>query len=107
MPWRSSPRAAWCSRAAASPSPAPRLPDVVERQERVVARLHAAGRELHRNYEPGRWVPHVSVATSAAADQVPLVVGAVSDVLPLPLHADRAVVIETGTGQMWPLPGVP
>ena len=81
--------------------------DVVVRQERVVAALHAAGRELHRNYEPGRWVPHVSVATSAAADQVALVVGAVSDVLPLPLHADRAVVIDTGTGQMWPLTGVP
>ena len=47
------------------------------------------------------------MATSAAADQVALVVGAVSDVLPLPLHADRAVVIETGTGQMWPLAGVP
>ena len=81
--------------------------DVVVRQERVVAALHAAGRELHRNYEPGRWVPHVSVATSAAADQVALVVGAVSDVLPLPLHADRAAVIDTGTGQMWPLTGVP
>jgi hypothetical protein len=81
--------------------------DVVVRQERVVASLHAASLELHRNYEPGRWVPHVSVATSAVADQVSLVVGAVSDVLPLPLHADRAAVIETGTGQMWPLPGVP
>ena len=81
--------------------------DVVVRQERVVASLHTAGLELHRNYEPGRWVPHVSVATSAVADQVSLVVGAVSDVLPLPLHADRAAVIETGTGQMWPLPGVP
>jgi hypothetical protein len=80
---------------------------VVVRQERVVASLHVAGLELHRNYEPGRWVPHVSVATSAVADQVSLVVGAVSDVLPLPLHADRAAVIETGTGQMWPLPGVP
>ena len=79
----------------------------VARQERVVATLHAAGLELHRSYEPGRCVPHVSVATSALADQVPLVVGAVSDVLPLPLHADRAAVIETGTGQMWPLPGVP
>jgi len=43
----------------------------------------------------------------AAADQVALVVGAVSDVLPLPLHADRAAVIDTGTGQMWPLTGVP
>jgi hypothetical protein len=80
---------------------------VVARQEGVVTALRAAGLELHRNYEPGRWVPHVSVATSASADQLPLVVGAVSDVLPLPVHADRTAVIETGTGEIWPLPHTP
>jgi hypothetical protein len=81
--------------------------DVVERQERVVAALRNAGLELHRNYEPGRWVPHVSVATSASGRQVSAVVSAVSDVLPLPVHAVRAAVIETGTGELWPLPVVP
>ena len=80
---------------------------VVARQERVVAALAAAGIELHRNYEPGRWVPHVSVATSASGDQLPVVVGAVSDVLPLPVRAVRAALIETGTGELWPLPGIP
>jgi hypothetical protein len=80
---------------------------VVARQERVVAALAAAGLELHRNYEPGRWVPHVSVATSASADQLPVVVGAVSDVLPLPVRAVSAALIETGTGEIWPLPGIP
>jgi hypothetical protein len=81
--------------------------EVVARQQRVVRALTAAGLELHRNYEPGRWVPHVSVATSASAEQLPLVVGAVSDVLPLPVRAVRAVVIETATGELTPLPGVP
>jgi hypothetical protein len=80
---------------------------VVSRQERVVQVLAGAGIELHRNYEPGRWVPHVSVATSASADQLPLVVGAVSDVLPLPVRAVRAALIETGTGELWPLSGIP
>ena len=80
---------------------------VVARQERVVTALVDAGIELHRNYEPGRWVPHVSVATSASAGQLPLVVGAVSDVLPLPVHAARAALIETGTGELWPLAGLP
>jgi len=80
---------------------------VVARQERVVAAMVGAGLELHRNYEPGRWVPHVSVATSASADQLPVVVGAVSDVLPLPVRAVRAAVIETGTGEHWPLRGLP
>jgi hypothetical protein len=80
---------------------------VVARQEGAVAALAAAGLELHRNYEPGRWVPHVSVATSASAAQLPDVVGAVSDALPLPVHADRAAVIETGTGELWPLARTP
>lgn len=81
--------------------------DVVARQERVVTALRDAGVELNRNYEPGRWVPHVSVATSASAGQLSVVVGAISDVLPLPLRAIRATVIETGTGEQWPLPGMP
>jgi hypothetical protein len=81
--------------------------DVVGRQERVVATLRGVGLELHRNYEPGRWVPHVSVATSASAGQLSAVVGAISDVLPMPLRADRAAVIETGTGDLWPLPTLP
>ena len=81
--------------------------DVVARQERVVSALRGAGMELHRNYDPGRWVPHVSVATSASAGQLPVVVGAISDVLPLPLRAVRATVIETGTGEQWPLPVMP
>lgn len=81
--------------------------DVVARQERVVTALSGAGVELHRNYEPGRWVPHVSVATSASARQLSAVVGSISDVLPLPLRAVRAAIIETGTGELWPLPALP
>ncbi|MEP6648515.1 MAG: 2'-5' RNA ligase family protein [Lapillicoccus sp.] len=81
--------------------------EVVARQEQAVAALSDAGLTLHHNYERGRWVPHVSVATSASADEIPVVVAAVSDVLPLPLHADRAALIETSTGELWPLPGVP
>ena len=80
---------------------------VVARQERVVHALAGAGVELHRNYEPGRWVPHVSVATSASAHDLPAVVGAVSDVLPLPVRAVSAAVIDTGTGELWPLTGLP
>jgi len=47
------------------------------------------------------------VATSASAGQLSVVVGAISDVLPLPLRAIRATVIETGTGEQWLLPGMP
>ena len=81
--------------------------DVVVRQERVVASLHAAGLELHRNYEPGRWVPHVSVATSAVADQVSLVVGAVSDVLPLPCTPTGRRSSRRARGRCGPCPVFP
>jgi 2'-5' RNA ligase len=76
---------------------------LAQRQEEAVCVVTAAGAELHRHYERGRWVPHVSVATSASGEQLPLVVNAVSDVLPLRLRADRAALIDTSTGRQWPL----
>jgi hypothetical protein len=81
--------------------------DVTSRQERVAQALIATGAMLHRHYEPGHWTPHVSVSTGVAADDMSAVVGAVSDVLPLTLHADRAALIDTSDGQLWPLDRVP
>lgn len=81
--------------------------DLVRRQERAVAALRETGAQLHRYYDHGRWVPHVSAATSAAGAQLPAVVNAVSDVLPLTLHAHRAALIDTATGRQWLLPTVP
>jgi len=77
------------------------------RQERAVGALGSTGADLHRHYEAGRWVPHVSIATGASAEQLPVITAAVSDVLPLTLHADRAALIDSGTGQLWPVDGVP
>ena len=81
--------------------------DLAARQEAVAGALRDSGAELHRHYDAGRWVPHVSVATGANAEQLPVVVGAVSDVLPLSLVADRAALIDSATGELWPLRGVP
>ncbi|HWJ80636.1 MAG TPA: 2'-5' RNA ligase family protein [Nocardioides sp.] len=80
--------------------------DVVARQERVVAALRATGADLHHHYLPGRWVPHVSVATRASGAQVSAVVTAISDVLPLVVRADRAALVDSATGRTWPLAGV-
>jgi len=77
--------------------------DVATRQCRVVAALEATGADLHRNYRPGEWVPHVSVATRAQADKLPLVVKAIADVLPMTVRVERAALIDSGTGQTWPL----
>jgi 2'-5' RNA ligase len=77
------------------------------RQERVVDALRETGADLHRHYEHGRWVPHVSVATSASNTTLPVVVNTVSDILPINLTTERAALIDTSTGQQWPLPTVP
>lgn len=80
--------------------------EVVARQERVVAALEAVGADLHHHYLPGRWVPHVSVATRSTAAQLSSVVTAISDVLPLVLRSDRSALVDSATGRTWPLPGV-
>jgi hypothetical protein len=81
--------------------------EVTARQERVAAALLGTGATLHRHYEPGHWTPHVSVSTGVTADDLPAVVTAVSDVLPFVLRADRAALIDTSDGQLWPLDRIP
>jgi 2'-5' RNA ligase len=77
--------------------------EVARRQEAVADALAATGATLHRHYVPGSWIPHVSVATGANGDQLPTVVKAVADVLPLTVTAERAVLIDTSTGTRWAL----
>jgi hypothetical protein len=86
----------------------PSLPAaVVARQERVSRAVAATGATVHHHYEPGSWVPHVSVATGATGAQLPVVVTAIADVLPLTVVAERAVLIDSSTGETWPLPNIP
>lgn len=77
------------------------------RQERAASSLTAAGAELHRHYEVGRWIPHVSVATRATGSQLTTIANAVSDLLPITLRADRAALIDTGTGKLRMLTSIP
>lgn len=79
---------------------------VAVRQEAVSTALASVG-VVHRHYQPGMWVPHVSLATSANGATLPTVVKAVADVLPLTLRVDRAALIDSGTGQQWRLPSIP
>ena len=78
-----------------------------ERQQRAVEALRGTGSTIHRHYEPGHWMPHVSASTGVQAADLGLVVSAVSDRLPLTLRCDRAALIDTADGTAWPLPGVP
>ncbi|PVG81599.1 2'-5' RNA ligase [Nocardioides gansuensis] len=80
---------------------------VVARQEAVSRALMSDGALVHHHYQPGMWVPHVSLATRATGALLPTVVKAVADVLPLTLHADRAALIDSSTGELWPLASLP
>jgi hypothetical protein len=77
------------------------------RQWRIATALEATGAELHRNYQPGQWVPHVSVATRAPGARLSTVVKAIADVLPLTVRVERAALVDSATGQTWPLPHIP
>ncbi len=66
--------------------------------------VEVAGAELHHHYRVGRWVPHVSIATHAQGTRLASVVRMVSDLLPLTLQVDRAALVDSSTGETWPLP---
>ena len=77
------------------------------RQARAVEALRATGATIHRHYEPGHWMPHVSATTGVPGSRLQGVVDAVSDRLPLTLRCDRAALIDTTDGATWDLPVVP
>jgi 2'-5' RNA ligase len=81
--------------------------DLATRQERIVNAVTATGAELHRHYVPGRWLPHCSLAPRAPLAQLPILAAAVYDVLPLPARLDRAALINSATGELWPLATLP
>ncbi|BBY05297.1 2'-5' RNA ligase family protein [Mycobacterium noviomagense] len=81
--------------------------DFVARQARVVEAVTATGAELHKHYVPGIWLPHCSLAPRAMLAQLPVVVGAVLDVLPLRARLDRAALVNSATGEIRALARLP
>ena len=81
--------------------------DFVTRQQRVVQALTATGADLHKHYRPGIWLPHCSLAPRATLAQLPVVVSAVLGVLPLSVTLDRAALVNSATGEICPLSGLP
>ena len=81
--------------------------DMALRQWRIATALKATEAELHRHYESGQWLPHVSVATRAHGGELITVAKAIADVLPLTVRVERAALIDSATGQTWPLPHIP
>jgi hypothetical protein len=77
--------------------------DVLQRQTRVVDAVLATGADLHHYYRPGWWVPHTSIATHVRGEHLAEMTTAAHDILPLDARAERMALIDSGTGQRWPL----
>jgi 2'-5' RNA ligase len=76
---------------------------LVERQAAVVAATTGTGAELHRHYEPGSWVPHLTLAPRLRLSDLATVAALVYDVLPLAATGESSVLIDTSTGARYPL----
>ena len=72
--------------------------ELVARQSAVVGALAAIDARLHKHYEPGRWIPHVTLAPRLHLGDLAVVAQSVYDVLPITAVADRAMVIDTSNG---------
>jgi hypothetical protein len=81
--------------------------DLVARQQRVVEAVVGTGADLHKHYRPGSWLPHCSLAPRATLAQLPTVTAAVMDVLPLTVTLDHAALVNSATGELSPLRGLP
>ncbi|GDY32084.1 2'-5' RNA ligase [Gandjariella thermophila] len=81
--------------------------DLVPRQQAVLQAVRDTGAVVHQHYETDRWLPHSSLAPRARLDQLPLIAAAVYDVLPLTARISRAALVDSGTGQVWPLANLP
>jgi 2'-5' RNA ligase len=81
--------------------------DVHVRQERVVTAALGTGADLHLHYRPGWWVPHCTLAPRVRREALPALAAEVYGTLPLEAVADRAALIDSSTGERWPLPGIP
>ncbi|NKQ51744.1 2'-5' RNA ligase family protein [Amycolatopsis sp. K13G38] len=81
--------------------------DLVARQQAVVEAVRGTGALVHKHYETGRWLPHCSLAPRASLRELPAVAALAYDVFPLTANVTRAAVINSATGEQWPVPNLP
>jgi hypothetical protein len=85
----------------------PATQPLLVRQQAVVDAVTGAGADLHWHYLPGRWIPHCSLTTGTSRDLLSTAAVRAFDVLPLEGRAVGAALIDSGTGQRWPLANLP
>lgn len=81
--------------------------DLARRQAAAAEAVLGTGADLHHHYLPGRWVPHVSVVTGGTALRLPVVATTVNDALPLAVEVTHAALVDSSTGDSWPLATLP
>ena len=77
---------------------------LLRRQCAVAEAVRGADAVLHRNYEPGTWTPHLTLAPRLHLDELPTVARHAFEVLPIDATLERAVLIDTSTGAVHPIP---
>ena len=78
-------------------------PSLLVRQAEVVEAGTATGAELHLHYRPGVWLPHSSLAVSVRREAMGTLAAAAFDVMPLEVTCDRLALVDSGTGDRWPI----
>lgn len=81
--------------------------DLVARQQTVVEAVRRTGALVHKHYETGRWLPHCSLAPRASLQDLPSVAAPAYDIFPLTARLTRAALINSATGETWPLATLP
>ncbi|OHV42111.1 2'-5' RNA ligase [Parafrankia soli] len=80
---------------------------LVGRQQEAVRAVRATGAFIHQHYEIDRWLPHCALVPRARLAQLPVAAATVYDVLPLAARISQAALIDSTTGQIWPLASIP
>ena len=81
--------------------PAP-TSDLLQGQRAVVDAVRRSGADLHRHYEPGHWVPHLTLAPRLHLRDLSVVAARVYDVLPISATFSPITLIDTSTGTRHP-----
>jgi 2'-5' RNA ligase superfamily len=78
--------------------------DLLARQAAVVDACLSTGADLHLHYRPGAWIPHSSLASHVRRESMATMSAAAFDILPLDAAATRVMLVDSSTGERWPLP---
>ncbi len=83
---------------------APAVPEgLLPRHAAVVGTVQACDAVVHRNYEPGTWLPHLTLAPRLHLDDLSTLARVCFEILPLTVELCSAAVIDTATGDLHPL----